>query len=73
MSKGNCLGVDRQEWGEGKERILRGESNESTLHIYIWWNPPNTVKEGKEWTCSMYTLHMYGIITMKPFHIISVL
>jgi hypothetical protein len=32
---GDCLEEDQWEWGGEKERILRSEEDQSSLHLYI--------------------------------------
>jgi hypothetical protein len=60
----------------GKERLLRGENvgyiysyGDSIIKPTIVWKGREEggwmIKEWRRWACSRYTVHMYGIATMK--------
>jgi hypothetical protein len=79
MWKGDCLGVwGRSLRGRGAERDTGGEKD---WHIYMYtqrqvMKPTEYWRQSEErgkraiyrrgWTCSRYTIHMYGIIIINP-------
>jgi hypothetical protein len=71
---------EAKEWGGEKERIQKGKRTEI---CYMYMFKDNTIKPTKccmkrerkkrGWSCSNYTIHMYGITMMKPPHAINIL